>query len=766
MSPVPLGSPAVVTPTTAATPIPPSPTAPNTSSGPGTSPNVLGKKSSKTCCTCRARKVRCDGRRDVCSNCERLGFSCSYDEFNAEIGAGLECVYRPTKRTRLGGLSTSGGIGNGTPGVGSGNDGQSPASGGDHTETSKELDVRSPRRTESQSILADPLSETSPNNSLAHHDPRFPPEDLVARILDSFFRHLHHIPMVSFLHRASLMQRHHAGLLDKPLLLAIVGLTSLLIDMGPGIKQFGVKCIDEAESLILSDLEKPSTVKVQSLCLIIKHRALSRRFSSSFMLIGVASRFATVLRLNHEQPHLCFLAQESRRRLMWALFMIDSSAAGGYEDFTLWKADQIRLQLPCNERNFEFDLPQTTEGLVPPPQPVSEDLGNLALHIRIFWLRSKVISFGKRAIRARSPQELAALPAGVSALAQELESFNQRLPLSFRYNENNLRLRMYSPRLCVFVMVHIWWRQCHLDLFRLSLGGLVEALPKHVLDRCDQGFLAMCQRQCVEHATAMSNIFSDMLSLDTGIPVTDIDFPVCAYQCARLLHYAFATAANELSMSADDISERAERCLRAVKASCNETPAVVSIQGDLERLIRDGLSAATTPSNCETPGPEAEQQEQRHGAPRGEEAMSRHSMIKQMDIVDDSGIGAPPAPEERLPEVVGDQGERNTSIHSGGLHTPVTMSGQLPLPNHQGMDIMNGYDPDGGLGMDIQPPVGKHMEIPMHGPGNMPIVDLTAQNNAFEGAADPMSFNMEPFGLDSLTWFSSEWLNAEYPQQQ
>jgi len=33
-----------------------------------------------TCVTCRARKVRCDGRRPICTNCERLGFGCSYDE--------------------------------------------------------------------------------------------------------------------------------------------------------------------------------------------------------------------------------------------------------------------------------------------------------------------------------------------------------------------------------------------------------------------------------------------------------------------------------------------------------------------------------------------------------------------------------------------------------------------------------------------------------------------------------------------------------------
>ena len=99
------------------------------------SPDRRPKKSSTTCTTCRARKVRCNGARPLCSNCHRLGFPCSYDD--SDTGAwpaalprrrvkqacaschsrkarcsghvpacdrcraqGTECVYRPNKRVR------------------------------------------------------------------------------------------------------------------------------------------------------------------------------------------------------------------------------------------------------------------------------------------------------------------------------------------------------------------------------------------------------------------------------------------------------------------------------------------------------------------------------------------------------------------------------------------------------------------------------------------------------------------------------------------
>ena len=98
------------------------------------SPDRRPKKSSTTCTTCRARKVRCNGTRPVCANCQRLGFPCSYDD--SDNGAwtvalprrrvkqaclschsrkarcsghvpacercraqGIDCIYRPSKRT-------------------------------------------------------------------------------------------------------------------------------------------------------------------------------------------------------------------------------------------------------------------------------------------------------------------------------------------------------------------------------------------------------------------------------------------------------------------------------------------------------------------------------------------------------------------------------------------------------------------------------------------------------------------------------------------
>jgi hypothetical protein len=442
------------------------------------------------------------------------------------------------------------------------------------------------------------------------------------------------------------MEQYHAAKVDKSLLLALIGITSCLTDMGPGMRAYGNRCIDEAESIILQDYARPSAIKAQALILIIKHRILSNRFPNAFVLLTIASRYAAAMRLNFENENLCFLAQESRRRLMWAIYCIDASMSGGNRDFSLWRADRIFIGLPCNERNFEFDLPQPTERLVPqpgdPPLAQGEDIGSIALHIRIQYIRQKISEFTKEALVGGSlhPRDL---QTRVLSLHQELEDFANHLPSSFQFSENSLRLRAYSPRICVFVMIHVWWRQCHCELYRLGLVGLREALPRLALEKFDESFIEHCQRQCVDHAMAMASIFSSMQKLGAK-PVADLDLAMCAYQCARMLKYAYHANSGKLNLSPETVLEQFKVCLHAVKVCCFGA-AAAGIRADLEKLIAQGLGPRTAPAapggRMATPpdisknrGPAG------YGAGAGAGAgggnMSRQLMFKDMDVTDDS----------------------------------------------------------------------------------------------------------------------------------
>lgn len=609
------------------------------------------KRTAQTCIACRARKVRCDGRRGICTNCERLGLPCSYDDtfdvdgllapgsslYHANTSPtdypshadntktspptttiliprrrarqacqicqakkarcsgsmpkcdrcriqGLECVYRPGKRSL-----------------------PLPAAGW------------SPRDVESQDVVMQGGDAHLTNGSFSRSnttspltstfEPSEPQDALALRAFDNYFRHVHHIPMFSFLHHASVMERYHSGGLDRSLLLGLIGITSLLTDLGPGTKEYGEKCIDEAASLCLSQLESPYLGRLQALVFIVKHRLLSKRFQGAFMLYALASRLATTLRLNHENPALCFLAQESRRRLMWSLYMIDSAISGGQPELALWPDPerQILIQLPCNERNFEFDLLEVTESLRPPDpggdgdvtQPLPEPIGLMALHVRMHWMRTRILQRTIKVVSNPSPTELGALPTDCARLVTELKSFQSRLPPSFRWSEASLRLRSYSPRRGIFFMTHLWWRQCHLDLFRLFLPGLKEALPQTVLERLNPDFVVQLRQRCYEHARAMADMFAQLLAPGNNIPVTDIDLAGCAFQCVGVLYYGLQTSGSKMGFTESGVRELASVCLRVARLS-TVGPASESIQADIEKLISNGIDAHSLPKESST----------------------------------------------------------------------------------------------------------------------------------------------------------------------
>ena len=388
------------------------------------------------------------------------------------------------------------------------------------------------------------------------------------------------------------MEQYNAGKVDKSLLLALIGITSCLTNMGSGVREYGDRCIDRAESLIFGDYKRPSTFKVQALVLMIKHRILSNRYPSAFMLLSIASRFAAALRLNHPSTNLCFLAQESRRRLMWSLYCIDAGISAGYRDFALWRADRIFVSLPCNERNFEFDLPQPAEMLDPecngPDVLHPEDVGSLALHIRILHLRQGIIEFTKDVL-SREIDSTTSLQEPVLAFHKKLDDFANRLPASFQFSESSLRLRAYSPRICVFVMIHVWWHQCHCDLYRMTMAGFREALPEAKLQNLDPSFLEHCRKQCVDNSLAMASIFASMQKLGAK-PVADLDLALCAYQCARMLKYALHGGGEKFGLTSDAVAEKAKVCLQAIKQCCMG-PAAAAIRSDLERLINQGLGS-------------------------------------------------------------------------------------------------------------------------------------------------------------------------------
>lgn len=208
---------------------------------------------------------------------------------------------------------------------------------------------------------------------------------------------------------------------------------------------------------------------------------------------------------------------------------------------------------------------------------VAANTSNAFEHIRIQWIRSKILAFTKRFVSQKaSDRDLEELPRRFKELQAELDAFKNRLPTAFRWTTSNLRLRAYHPRLCVFLMTHIWWRQCHCDLYRIVLVGRRESLSRRVIAMLDPALVKHCQTQCFEHAKAMAEMFTQVTQYDKGVPISDLDLPVCVYQCVNTLYYTLAVCPDDFHLSPAIVDEMANNCLKITKQSA-PGPAALAI---------------------------------------------------------------------------------------------------------------------------------------------------------------------------------------------
>lgn len=131
------------------------------------------------------------------------------------------------------------------------------------------------------------------------------------------------------------------------------------------------------------------------------------------MLSGLAIRMAQALKINTEfsSDIMCtegggaspsVVSRESRRRLMWACYVLDAWTGSGPDQLTMLRENDIKVQLPCNERNFGLRIPSVTETLgvghvlqflppaVVPPKPAG-NMGIMAYYIRIITLWKRIV---------------------------------------------------------------------------------------------------------------------------------------------------------------------------------------------------------------------------------------------------------------------------------------------------------------------------------------------------------------------------------------
>lgn len=137
-------------------------------------------------------------------------------------------------------------------------------------------------------------------------------------------------------------------------------------------------------------------------------------FANAFMLSGLITRMTQALQINLEYNTdvLCqnndvgpsITARESRRRLMWSCYVLDALVGSGVDQLTLVDEKDMKIQLPCNERNFIQQIPCLTETLEPgswlsfvhegvDSSAILPNMGIMAYFVRHISIRKRVLRY-------------------------------------------------------------------------------------------------------------------------------------------------------------------------------------------------------------------------------------------------------------------------------------------------------------------------------------------------------------------------------------
>lgn len=111
---------------------------------------------------------------------------------------------------------------------------------------------------------------------------------------------------------------------------------------------------------------------------------------------STASRIVTAMQYNWDATAGSFIEQESLRRLVWQVFIIDGILAGGYNEHLTLREENLFLSLPCDDYAFRNNQHVTSaEKLNQRPLPASHRQGGnvslLSINLRLMSVRHQIL---------------------------------------------------------------------------------------------------------------------------------------------------------------------------------------------------------------------------------------------------------------------------------------------------------------------------------------------------------------------------------------
>lgn len=277
-------------------------------------------------------------------------------------------------------------------------------------------------------------------------------------------------------------------------------------------------------------------------------------YAKGFMISGQIARHLQILQLNIEldsdplcqKSRVSSTTKETRRRLVWACYILDAFIECGIDQLRLILSEDIYVQLPCSEDLFVRSTPCLTEilspgkllpSVTPTPKTITEASNNLDMrgfYIRALTTRSRILKYVKH-LAGEIPWQ----PSSTSqfhALKDELHALEASIPPSLQITTENMYLFKASGRLTLYFSLHILISQNYHDLYRIGVSHLVfpNSATKWIRENAPNAFLVTCHTICAQKAVYIASLLKDLWDCHR-LSIVDTPFAMYIQVCSSVI---------------------------------------------------------------------------------------------------------------------------------------------------------------------------------------------------------------------------------------
>ncbi|KAJ5717594.1 hypothetical protein N7488_003240 [Penicillium malachiteum] len=517
------------------------------------------KRTYRSCTACRGSKTKCSGERPTCRRCQDRGHTCVYSESS-----------QPNWIRRVESISQGNEKAPSTPSLIPDN---SPST---HLEQcSVEPERLSPQSSSHSSHSFQPLQVLAAETTESHNFPlswlnaqHLPNPWKIRLLVEEFFSNIHPLRCFAFIHKPSFLHRLDK---DAPKRVQSNALLHIICALGGQfhalsysktvnplppklILMAGSEWAKIAQRLILEALDSVTIEKLMASVLLHDYAVRMGHFANAFMLSGLITRMTQALQINLEYNTdiLCqntdigpsVTARESRRRLMWSCYIMDALVGSGVDQLTLVDEKDMKIQLPCNERNFIQQIPCLTETLEPgnrlkfipgelDNETIMPNMGMMAYFIRHIPIRKRVLRYIKHLDKAMVPW---AEDSEFAILDKDCRAWYESLPASLQFTPNAIYIRKDSSQLGALCVLHCAHYQTICDLYRLGAPALYKLRAAFDFPPEQRGFLRHLQEVLFDAARALATIIGETAHHGARM-LADSWLPTITYDSCRIMVY-------------------------------------------------------------------------------------------------------------------------------------------------------------------------------------------------------------------------------------